>query len=78
LNARSRRAALTRELLENSRIPVGYSGRAAERNVTWHLKEGIVKPEETAVVRKLLGKHVPKATNTHAIIEELLGAMFSM
>jgi hypothetical protein len=26
--------------------------------------------------RQLLGKHVPMTTNTHAIIEQLLGIMF--
>jgi hypothetical protein len=26
---------------------------------------GIVEPEEMAVARQLLGKHVPKETNTH-------------
>jgi hypothetical protein len=32
----------------------------------------------TIVTRQRLGKRVPLATNTHAIIEELLGASFSM
>jgi hypothetical protein len=35
-------------------------------------------PEETAVARQRLGKHVSFAMNTHATIEELLKAVFSM
>jgi hypothetical protein len=40
------------------------------------LKAGTVEPEETAVARQWLGKHVPWATNTHATIE-LLDEVFS-
>jgi hypothetical protein len=32
----------------------------------------------TAIARQRLGKHVPAATNTHATIEEMLNASFSM
>jgi hypothetical protein len=32
----------------------------------------MAEPEETAVAKQWLGKHVPAATNTHATIEELL------
>jgi hypothetical protein len=46
--------------------------------VTLCLKAGIVEPEETAVTRRRLGKHIPAATNTHAVIEELLDAVFCM
>jgi hypothetical protein len=45
--------------------------------VTWRLKAGIVEPEE-AVARQRLGKHISAATNTHATIEELLAAAFSL
>jgi hypothetical protein len=38
--------------------------------VTWRLKAGIVKSEETSIARQVLGKHIPAATNTHATIEE--------
>jgi hypothetical protein len=37
----------------------------------------IVDPEEMAVARQQLGKHVSTATNTHTI-EELLDMVFSM
>jgi hypothetical protein len=37
-----------------------------------------VEPEETAVARQPLGKHVPGATNAHSTIKELLDAVFSM
>jgi hypothetical protein len=43
-----------------------------------HLKAGILEPEETAVAVQQLGKHVPMVTNTHATIEGLLDAVFSM
>jgi hypothetical protein len=49
----------------------------SENFVTWHLKAGIVKPEETFITRKWLGKHFPAATNTQ-IIEVLLKTMFSI
>jgi hypothetical protein len=39
---------------------------------------GIVKPEETAVARQRLCKHVSAATDTHVTIEEILEAMFYM
>jgi hypothetical protein len=39
------------------------------------LKAIIMEPEETAVARQEVGKHVPAAMNTHAIIE-LLDAVF--
>jgi hypothetical protein len=35
--------------------------------VKLRLKARIVEPEETAVASKKLSKHVPTATNTHAI-----------
>jgi hypothetical protein len=38
----------------------------------------IVEPEDTAVARQRLGKHVQAATNAHATTEELLDAVFSM
>jgi hypothetical protein len=41
------------------------------------LKAGIVEPEEMTLVRKRLGKHIPAATNIHAITE-LLDEVFSM
>jgi hypothetical protein len=37
-----------------------------------------VEPEESAVARQRLGKHVPAAKNTYATIEELLDAVFSV
>jgi hypothetical protein len=42
------------------------------------LKARIVDPEETAVAKQRLSKHIPTATNTEAKIEELLKAVFSM
>jgi hypothetical protein len=42
------------------------------------LKPGILEPEETAVIMQRLGKHIPTATDTHATIEELLDAVFSV
>jgi hypothetical protein len=41
------------------------------------LKAGMVEPEDTAVARQRLGKHVPATTNTHET-DELLDAVFSM
>jgi hypothetical protein len=40
--------------------------------VTWHLKAGIVEPEEMFIAKKRLGKHVSAAMNMHAAIEGLL------
>lgn len=40
-------------------------------------KARIVEPEETAVDRKRLDKHVPTAMNTHARTAELLEMVFS-
>jgi hypothetical protein len=37
-----------------------------------------VKPEETAVAGQRLGKHMSPAMDTHAIIEEILEAVFYM
>jgi hypothetical protein len=37
-----------------------------------HLKAGIVEPEETAIARQKLGKHVSAVTNTCTTVEELL------
>jgi hypothetical protein len=37
-----------------------------------------VEPEETAVARQWLGKNLPAKADTHATIEELLDAVFSM
>jgi hypothetical protein len=37
-----------------------------------------VEPEEMAVARQWLDKHVSAATDMHATIEELLETMFSM
>jgi hypothetical protein len=42
------------------------------------LKVGTDEPEETAVGRQRLRKHVPAATNTHATTEGLLDAVFYM
>jgi hypothetical protein len=42
---------------------------AAVNIVTWRLKAGIVKPEQTTIARQRLGKHIPAATNTQAKIE---------
>jgi hypothetical protein len=54
-------------------------------NVTCLLKAGIVEPEEMAVARQWLCKHVSMATNsrdattyTHATLEEMLEAVFSV
>jgi hypothetical protein len=41
-------------------------------------KTGIVEPEETAVARQRLAKHLPASTNTHTTVEELLDAVFSV
>jgi hypothetical protein len=46
--------------------------------VAYLLKARIVESEETAVARKLHGKHISSVTNTHATIEELLEAVFSL
>jgi hypothetical protein len=37
-----------------------------------------VEPEEMAVARKQLDKHVPAATNTHARTEKLFEVVFSL
>jgi hypothetical protein len=37
-----------------------------------------VEPEETAVVRQWLNKHVSAATDIHSTTEELLETVFSM
>jgi hypothetical protein len=37
-----------------------------------------VAPEETSIIRQLLGKQVSAATDTQATIEELFGKMFSI
>jgi hypothetical protein len=37
--------------------------------MTWCLKTGIVEPQQTSTDRQGLGKHIPAATNTQAIIE---------
>jgi hypothetical protein len=37
-----------------------------------------VEPQETAIARQWLSKQIPAAMNTHAIIEELLDAVFSI
>jgi hypothetical protein len=39
---------------------------------------GIVEPEETAVARQRLSKHIPSATNAHARIEEHFHMLFSL
>jgi hypothetical protein len=41
------------------------------------LKPGIVEPEETAVARQQLTKHVPAETNKRVTREKLLSAAFS-
>jgi hypothetical protein len=49
--------------------------------LTCPLKGRIAEPEETAIAaiaRELLGKHASTVTDTHATIEELLEAMFSV
>jgi hypothetical protein len=43
--------------------------------VTWCLKGKIVEPEETAVAREMLGKHISAAMNTHVTTEELWEAV---
>jgi hypothetical protein len=45
--------------------------------VTRHLKGEIVEPDDTAVARQRLDKHVSAATDTHTTIEALLEAMLS-
>jgi hypothetical protein len=37
--------------------------------LTWNPKAGIVKSEETCIVRQMLGKHIPAAMNMQATIE---------
>jgi hypothetical protein len=37
---------------------------------------GIMKPEEIAVARQPLGKHIPLTMSSHATIEELLDEVF--
>jgi hypothetical protein len=37
--------------------------------VTLRPNAGIVKSEKTSILRQLLGKHIPGATNTQAAIE---------
>jgi hypothetical protein len=58
-------------------MPVGYLGRAALR-----IEHCDMTPESwySGAGRdgQRLCKHVPAATNTHATIEELLNAIFSM
>jgi rhamnogalacturonyl hydrolase YesR len=34
--------------------------------VTWHLKGEIAEPEQAAIIRKRLSKHISAATNTQA------------
>jgi hypothetical protein len=43
--------------------------------VTWHLKGGIVEPEDMALARQRLDKHLSETTDTHATIEDLLEAV---
>jgi hypothetical protein len=38
----------------------------------------VLAPPPPNVVRQRLGKHVPAATNTHAIIEDILDAALSV
>jgi hypothetical protein len=42
------------------------------------MKGGIVEPEEMAVVRQWMDKHMSMALATHATIQELSEAVFSM
>jgi hypothetical protein len=42
------------------------------------IRKLVVEPEETAVAREGHGKHATTATDTHATIEELLKALFSL
>jgi hypothetical protein len=42
------------------------------------MKSGIVEPEETVVGRQRLCKNFATATNTDAIIRELLDAVFAL
>jgi hypothetical protein len=38
----------------------------------------MVEPEELAIARQQLGKHISAAMNTHATIEEVLDSVFSV
>jgi hypothetical protein len=42
------------------------------------MKAQIMEPEETAIARQWLGKHIPAATNIHATTKKLLDVVFSM
>jgi hypothetical protein len=46
--------------------------------VTLCLKGGIAEPEEAATAMQRFAKHAPAVTNMHAIIKELLEAVFSI
>jgi hypothetical protein len=41
-----------------------------ENTVTCLMKAGIAEPEEMAIEREQLGKHISAATYTHSTIEE--------
>jgi hypothetical protein len=47
-------------------------------SLPYRSKPGIMEPEERAVVSQKLSKHIPAETNTRAIIEEQLSAVFPM
>jgi hypothetical protein len=37
----------------------------------YHLKAGILEPEQMSIARQRIGKHIPAATSTQETIEEL-------
>jgi hypothetical protein len=43
-----------------------------------HLKTGILEPEETAIARQHLTKHVPAATNIHSTRGKIMDVVFSV
>jgi hypothetical protein len=58
--------------------PTIAESRHVNHIVTCPLKARIVGPEETAVAREWLGDHAFAVRHTHATIEGLLEAMFSI
>jgi hypothetical protein len=49
-----------------------------QNTVTRWLRARIVQREDTDIARQWLNKHAPTSTDTHAINEKLLDAVFSM
>jgi hypothetical protein len=45
--------------------------------VTWHLRGGVVEPEEMAVAGQWLSKYKSVTVDMHTTIEELLKVVFS-